>query len=64
MKVGLAVEVIKTLIADADKLHANPLRYLIELPSNIDCSLTAFLVTYTGLYRVSYRHKYELALII
>lgn len=52
MQLGLGLEVLKALAANAHQLKVNPIGVLKRLPLLIDCNLTAFLISYCGLYRV------------
>lgn len=52
MKLGLGVEILKALIGNVSQLTTNPIGMLASLPRYIDCNLTAFLISYSGLYRV------------
>lgn len=51
-QLGLGVEVLKALACQLDQLKVDPLGVLLRLPMRIDCNLTAFLISYSGLYRV------------
>lgn len=52
MKIGLGLEVVKLVIGNLNTIQSKPLQFLRILPSQINCQLPAFLITYAGLYRV------------
>lgn len=54
MKLGVGVELLKVLASNIDRLRADPIRTIVSLPQRMDCDLPAFLITYCGLYRVSF----------
>lgn len=53
MKVGLGVEILKALFGNLSQLKTNTIGVVTSMPRFIDCNLTAFLITYCGLYRAS-----------
>lgn len=53
MKLGLGVEFLKSLLGNINQIKSSPKQFLCSLPKQMNCQLSAFLIAYTGLYRVS-----------